>query len=154
MDRSANSTHAAPVARGSARKTGASSKIGVPLKAAVLVGTGGIFTGESFKLEPLHPTVVGRSRDADISVKRTDKYRQMSEDERFNDEATQTISAKHFQITLFSLRSIEVRNLSVNGTYLDGRPLDKPVVIEDLSRRAHEIAFGVNARMKLELRAL
>ena len=66
-----------------------------------------------------------------------------SEDERFKDEATQTISAKHFQITLYNLGSIELQNLSVNGTLLDGKPVEKAVLIEDLARRAHEISFGM-----------
>ena len=116
-----------------------------------LIGIGGPFKGEVFYLDYLRPLVVGRSRQADISVKRTPHYRAQNEHDRESDADTKTISAKHFQITFFNLKSIELKNLSVNGTLLDGLPVKDAALIQDISNQPHEIQFGAHARFKLAL---
>ena len=116
-----------------------------------LVGTSGHFIGESFPLKYGIPVTVGRSRKADISLKRTAKYRAQSAAERELDEMAQTVSSQHFQITLHNLRSIELKNLSPNGTRLDGQPVET-AVIQDILSKAHEIHFGLVEAMKLEMR--
>jgi hypothetical protein len=116
-----------------------------------LIGIGGPFNGEKYPLEHLKPVIVGRSRSADISVKRTQVYRFQSVDERDKDERAQTISARHFQITFFNLQSIEIKNLSVNGTRLDSKPIQETAIVSDIARKAHEIAFGADAKFRLEM---
>jgi len=116
-----------------------------------LVGTRGHFKGEFFPLQYGKTIVVGRSRESDFSLKRTEKYRGQSPDERDKDESAQTISAKHFQITMFNLRSIEIKNLSPNGTHLDGQ-LVETVLLEDVSTRTHSITFGSEEILSLEMR--
>lgn len=116
-----------------------------------LIGIGGPFKGEVFHLDHLRPLVVGRSRQADISVKRTAHYRAQNEQEREGDGDTKTISAKHFQITFFNLKSIEIKNLSVNGTLLDGQPVKEAALILDIATQPHEIQIGAQTRFKLAL---
>jgi len=116
-----------------------------------LVGIAGHFKGEIFPLQYGKTLTVGRSRTADFSLKRTEKYRGQTEEEREKDEDAQTVSSKHFQITMFNVRSIEIKNLSPNGTIVDGQPVES-VVVEDISTRSHKIKFGATGAFSLEMR--
>ena len=116
-----------------------------------LIGISGHFNGECYPLQYGKTLTVGRSRAADFSLRRTPHYRTLQPDARETDEEAQTVSGKHFQITLHNLRSIEVKNLSPNGTYLDGKPVDS-AVLNDLANTVHEIRFGLNEGFKLEMR--
>jgi hypothetical protein len=116
-----------------------------------LVGITGHFKGEIFPLQYGKALSVGRSRKADISLKRTETYRSQTEEEREKDEDAQTVSSKHFQITMFNLRSIEIKNLSPNGTLVDGKPVET-LVIEDVATQSHKIKFGTSGAFSLEMR--
>lgn len=118
-----------------------------------LVGIAGHFAGEVFPLRYGRTLTVGRSRSADFSIKRTEKYRSQAAEEREADESAQTISAKHFQITLHNQRCIEVKNLSPNGIRVDGQSVEQ-VVLNDLTTHTHDIRFGLEEIVRLELRAL
>lgn len=115
-----------------------------------LVGTAGHFAGEVFPLRYGRTLTVGRSRTADFSLKRTERYRTQTQEQRDNDESAQTVSAKHFQITMYNLRSVEIRNLSPNGITVDGAPVDQ-IVLNDLATQAHEIRFGLEEAVRLEM---
>ena len=117
-----------------------------------LIGISGAFKGEICLLEQFRPYVVGRSRDADISVRRTDIFRRQTDAEREKDAAAKTISGRHFQIVFFNLNSIEIKNFSPNGTRVDGNPVDGSLVISDIASKTHEISCGQDARFRLELR--
>jgi hypothetical protein len=117
-----------------------------------LVGISGHFIGEVFPLEYGKALTVGRSRTADFSLRRTVRYRQQEQKERDKDDGAKTISSKHFQITMYNLRSIEIKNLSPNGTNLDGKPVET-ALINDIASKAHEISFGTDEVFRLEMRA-
>ena len=116
-----------------------------------LVGIAGHFKGEIFPLQYGKTLSVGRSRKADFSLKRTEKYRAQTEEEREKDEDAQTVSSRHFQITMFNTKSIEIKNLSPNGTMVDGKAVET-IVIEDISSQSHKIKFGTNQALSLEMR--
>ncbi|HYG74284.1 MAG TPA: FHA domain-containing protein [Planctomycetota bacterium] len=116
-----------------------------------LVGVRGHFKGEFFALQYGKAITVGRSREADFSLKRTEKYRSQTVEEREKDDSAQTVSAKHFEITMYNLRSIEIKNLSPNGTSVDGKPI-QTLLLEDVSQRAHSITFGSEEGLSLEMR--
>ena len=115
-----------------------------------LVGIGGHVKGERFPLEYGAKVVVGRSREADISLRRMVSLRRMTEEQRERDESLRTVSGKHFMITMYNTRSIELVNLSPNGTRLDGRNVETEV-IDDIHERAHVIRFGTDEVLSLEL---
>ena len=69
----------------------------------------------------------------------------------FGDHDLRTVSGKHFEITPFSEDSIEIVNLSPNGTYVDGKRVDK-VVIDDIADETHDIKLGAKEVLRLELR--
>jgi len=116
-----------------------------------LVGISGHFKDEIFRLQYGTTSVVGRSRDADFSLKRTKIYRAQSTEQRDADESAQTVSAKHFEVTMFNLRSIEVKNLSPNGIVVDGRSA-QVAAFDDVNTRTHEIRFGTEEVLRLEMR--
>jgi len=116
-----------------------------------LIGVGGHFKGEQYTLRYGRTITIGRSRDADFSLKRTEAYRTLTPEEHDQDEAAQTVSAKHLQVTMYNLRSIEIKNLSPNGTQVDGRPVES-LVINDIATTAHVINFGVQEVLRLEMR--
>ncbi len=119
-----------------------------------LVGIDGAFRGETYPLEHFKTYIVGRSRNADISLRRTQHYRNQSDEQRDADKAAKTVSARHFQITYLNSKSIEIKNLSVNGTRLDGTPIGGAAVIDDIATKSHIVSFGADEKFKLELRAV
>lgn len=116
-----------------------------------LVGIAGHFKGEVFPLQYGKTISVGRSRKADFSLKRTEKYRSQSEEEREKDEYAQTVSAMHFEVIMYNTKSIEIRNLSPNGTIVDGQSVET-LMIEDINKQSHKIKFGANQAISLEMR--
>ena len=80
-------------------------------KIPTLIGVAGHFAGETFALEYGKTVTVGRSRAADFSLRRTQKYRVQDDVQREKDESAKTVSGKHFEITMYNLGSIEIRNL-------------------------------------------
>ena len=116
-----------------------------------LIGVGGHFAGEAYALEYGRTLIVGRSRKADFSLKRTEVFRNQTPEARDGDDSAHTVSARHFQITMFNLRSIEIKNLSVNGTQLDGKWVESAIV-NDISQKPHEIRFGLDEVLRLEMK--
>jgi hypothetical protein len=120
-------------------------------KIPTLIGVSGHVEGEQFKLEFGKTLVVGRSRGADFSLRRIERIAAMSDEDRENDQDLRTVSGKHFEITLYSVDSIEIVNLSPNGTYVDGTLVDK-IMIADIAEKPHEIRIGAKEDFRLELK--
>ena len=114
-----------------------------------LIGVTGHVAGEELALEYGKKVVVGRSRSADWSLVRLKAWTGKSEAEREADDAFRTVSGKHFEITMFNLGSIELVNLSPNGTWLDGEPVTR-TTITDVAAKAHQIRFGADELLRLE----
>ncbi|HTL51351.1 MAG TPA: FHA domain-containing protein, partial [Planctomycetota bacterium] len=72
-------------------------------------------------------------------------------DQRDKDVALKTVSSQHFKITMFNLGSIEIVNMSENGTSVDGQVVQR-VIITDVSAKPHEIRFGAKEAFRLEVR--
>jgi hypothetical protein len=114
-----------------------------------LVGLSGHVAGEELILEYGKKVVIGRSRSADWSLVRMKAWTAKSETEREADDAFRTVSGKHFEITMVNLGSIEIVNLSPNGTMLDGKPASR-TTITDVASTPHEIRFGADEILRLE----
>ena len=120
-------------------------------KVPSLVGASGHFKDEVFPLEYGKTISVGRSRGADFSLRRTRTYRAQSEPERDQDVSARTVSSKHFEVTVYNLTSIEIKNLSRNGIQVDGEKVDV-IILNDVPKKVHEIRFGADEILKLEMR--
>ena len=114
-----------------------------------LVGASGHVEGEEMKLEYGKTIVVGRSRSADFSLRRMAKVKALTDEEREADKDLRTVSGRHCEITMYNLGSIEIVNLSPNGTYVDERLVDK-IILDDVAKKAHDIRIGTGEVFRLE----
>ena len=119
-------------------------------KIPTLVGISGYSQGERFPLQYGKTLVIGRSRSADFSLRRLKKYLSLPIAEREKDEMFRTVSGRHFEITMYNLGAIEVKNLSGNGTLVEGEPIDM-IVIEDIDERTYKIEIGLKEKFSLEM---
>ncbi len=77
----------------------------------------------------------------------------MPEEKRKADRDFKTVSRKHVRITYREPGKIEIEDLSSNGTFLDGRRIER-VEITDLRERPHELLLGTREKFLLEWKTL
>jgi pSer/pThr/pTyr-binding forkhead associated (FHA) protein len=95
---------------------------GANAAAAITVrGHGGLLAGVDLSLTPGQTLVVGRSRSCDVSLRRTDRFlaRRDAEDLLASREFNR-ISRIHCEIEFRKDGQLQVRDLSRNGTLVDG----------------------------------
>ncbi len=108
----------------------------------LLKGTNGFLRGEEVVLDVGQSVVIGRSRSAEISLKRAKRFvarkdrAQLAKTERFL-----SVSRRHVRIHFLHPDLVEVEDLSKNGTLVDGRRIDR-IGLTDLRERAHQIRLG------------
>ena len=117
----------------------------------VLVGISGVVQGESFALDYGKSLVIGRSRSCDISIRNCKRWQDTESAGEPPPESSKTVSRKHFKLSYYNASSIEIEDLSSNGTFVDGKRIDR-VVIADLKTRPHEIKMGAGETFQLEWR--
>jgi hypothetical protein len=52
---------------------------------------------------------------------------------------------------MYNLGSIEIKNTSPNGTWVDGKRIEG-LILNDVAKKAHEVRFGADEVLKLEMR--
>ncbi len=115
----------------------------------LLRGIGGLVEGETFGVEYGETVIIGRSSSCDISLKKCEKYLLLPAEERDSEKHFQTVSRKHVRISFYNSTSIEVEDLSSNGTYLDGEQIQR-VTISDIKDRTHELLLGTKEKFVIE----
>ena len=115
----------------------------------ILVGVEGFVVGEEFQLEHGKSLIVGRSRSCDVSLRHCAKWLQLDPDERDLEQDFKTVSRKHMRVTYYNVNSIEIEDLSSNGTFVDGKRIDR-ILISDIKEKQHEILLGTQERFRLE----
>ena len=113
----------------------------------VLVGISGIVRGENFPLEEGKATVIGRSRSCDISLRDCKRWVEAEDAGELIEETSKTVSRKHLKISIHDPTSIELEDLSSNGTFVDGKRIDR-LVITDAKETPHEIQLGILKRLR------
>lgn len=97
---------------------------------ARLRGRGGLIDGVELELRAGVPLVVGRSRSCDLSFRRAPGFVQRTDRERFlRSQEFNRISRVHCELTLLGDGRVEVRDLSHNGTWVDGDRVRGSVVV-------------------------
>lgn len=114
----------------------------------VLIGVAGLIEGEEYPLQYGQAVVIGRSRSCEISLRKCQKYKELDAEERQGEKEFKTVSRKHVRITFYNANSIEIEDLSSNGTFVDGQRVDR-VLISDIKERDHEVQLGTQERFKL-----
>lgn len=120
-------------------------------KGLVLVGVHGVVQGETFPLEQGKAVVIGRSRSCDISLRNCKRWLQAEEFGEEIEEASRTVSRKHLKVSFRAPGAVELEDLSSNGTFLDGKRIDRHV-ITDVVNTQHEIQLGGGDAFRLEWR--
>jgi len=119
---------------------------------AVLVGVEGFIRGEEYPLWRGATVVIGRSRSCDISLRRCRSWLALDPAKRDEEKDFKTVSRKHVRLSYIGEDSIEIEDLSSNGTFLDGHRVTR-AVIHNLRERSHELVLGSREKLRLEWRA-
>ncbi len=117
----------------------------------VLIGIRGVVEGEIFPLEEGKSIVIGRSRDCDISMRKCKRWEETEAAGAEFGEGSRTVSRRHLKITFHGPDRIELEDLSSNGTFVDGKRIDR-LVLTDVRNAAHEIMLGAGEAFRLEWR--
>lgn len=119
----------------------------------VVKGIKGYLQGEEVVMKVGDTLTVGRSRSADLSVRKA--RRLLARDDIGEVIATDgflSVSRRHVRIHYMHPGLIEIKNLSRNGTFVDGRKVDC-VALTDLKARNHVVSLGAVERLQLEMPA-
>lgn len=109
-----------------------------------IVGLGDVAEGQNVSLSLGESIVVGRSRHCAWSLRRTPRYLKApaeGRDELQQDHAYSSVSRKHARLSYVAPDMLEVKNLSGNGTLVDGRLVDK-LILTDCRQVSHNIQLG------------
>lgn len=115
----------------------------------LLRGTKGIMQGEKFRLDCGKICIVGRSREADFSLRRSMNYLILTQEERQKEEHFNTVSRKHCSIAYHSNNSLEIEDFSRHGTFVDGKRIHR-VILSDFQRKTYEITVGTQETFLME----
>jgi pSer/pThr/pTyr-binding forkhead associated (FHA) protein len=125
-----------------------SSSNGVVL---VVRGLSGFLIGEETRVAVGESLVIGRSRRAGFSTRRSKKLKARPDWEKVIGTASfLTVSRRHTRIDHVSPGVVEITDLSSNGTYLDGKQIAKETV-SDLAQKTHLLGVGAQERFELSL---
>lgn len=114
-------------------------------------GLKGFLAGEERLLSVGEELVVGRSRQAGLSVRLSPRFLEREDRPEIQRSTSfQSVSREHARIRYLHRDLVEVQDLSHNGTFLDGRRVDC-VAVTDLRERSHVISLGAAERLLLEL---
>ena len=118
-----------------------------PAECLVLEGKKGVTEGERFCIDYGQTTTVGRSRVCGICLARLKKYKALSQEKKKNPEIL-SISRKHLQLSFFNAQCIELKDMSSNGTFLNGKRIKKEI-ISDIKKRPYDVRLGKRETLTL-----
>jgi pSer/pThr/pTyr-binding forkhead associated (FHA) protein len=117
-----------------------------------LKGMRGFLEGEECMLQRGDEVVVGRSRGADLSIRRSTKFlERLDRHELAQSEAYRTVSRHHARIAFYRPDHIVIEDLSSNGTFVDGERVKGKFNLTDLAARARVLALGAVERIQIDL---
>lgn len=109
---------------------------GVPAAAGggrrvLLEGRGGLLDGVRMGLRAGVPLAVGRSRSCDLSFRKAPGFVQRDDKQRLlRSPEFNRLSRIHCEVTLLDDGKVEVRDLSHNGTWVEGDRVNGAVVVD------------------------
>ncbi len=116
-----------------------------------LVGVDGLLAGEVVRIELGRSIVVGRSRKCDVSTRRSRTFLRASEEEQRAILASRSflrVSRRHARITFLDEERVEIWDLSRNGTFVDGKRVDRRLIVVADGRDV-EISLAGSERLLL-----
>jgi pSer/pThr/pTyr-binding forkhead associated (FHA) protein len=106
----------------------------------ILKGIQGVSSGEVFHINYGEVVNIGRGRKCEISYRNFKKYPHRLPKE----QDLLAVSRKHLRISFYNSHSVELKDLSANGTYVNGKPIIKRIFITDIAstKTPYEIRLG------------
>jgi len=117
----------------------------------MLIGVKGVVSGERFPLLANQEVLVGRSRSCEICLGKCRRWLQLNTAQQEADDEFNSVSRKHLRVIFRPPDTVELEDLSANGTFLDGQRLQR-TRITDLKQRAREVRLGTRESFRLEWR--
>lgn len=94
-------------------------------------GRGGLLDGVRMPLRPRVPLVVGRSRSCDLSFRKAPGFvRRVDRERLLRSREFNRLSRVHCELTLQTDGRVEIRDLSHNGTWVEGDRVRGAVVVD------------------------
>lgn len=114
-------------------------------------GIDGLLEGEERWLAVGEAIVIGRSRHVDFSTRRA-RCLEGREDaaDVLKSNAFNAVSRRHVRIHYLHPNLVEIKDLSTNGTFLDGKRVDC-VAVQDLATETHILALGKQEKLHLQI---
>ena len=117
-----------------------------------ITGIRGFLEGEQRLLEVGDELTIGRSRDADLSVRKAPRFlARRDREELLRSERMRSISRRHVLIRYHTPDRVEIQDLSSNGTFIDRDRILDSIDLTDLEETSHVIAVGSAERLSLDL---
>jgi hypothetical protein len=91
----------------------------------VIRGLGGYLEGEVLRLRYGQAVRIGRSRHCGFSLKGSRRFRNGDRKKCLEDPDFLRVSREHLEIAYPHAGMVEVRNLGRNGTFVDGKRIEK-----------------------------
>lgn len=99
--------------------------------ALTLAGTDGLLRDDVYRLHLGQSLLIGRSRKCDVSTRRSRTFLSSDESEQrriLADEEFLKVSRRHVRITYLARNQVEIWDLSKNGTWVNGKRVDRLLV--------------------------
>jgi len=97
----------------------------------VLEGRGGLLDGVRMPLRERAPLVIGRSRSCDLSFRKAPGFvRRVDRERLLRSREFNRLSRIHCELTLQKDGRVEIRDLSHNGTWVEGDRVHGSVVVD------------------------
>ena len=119
-----------------------------------LIGIQGFVESEEFSIKTGQKIVIGRSRSCDISLRDVVKYLEIDPTGEQVDEHFRTVSRKHLSIQYISPGELVLEDLSSNGSFLDGKRMQKKVILKDIAEQDHIATLGSKETFKITWKQL
>jgi len=114
-------------------------------------GVKGFLEGEMRTLRVGEAIVIGRSRFVDLSTRKAGRLKEREDRlEIIRSNSFLSVSRRHVRIHFLHPELVEVKDISSNGTFVDGHRVDC-VALTDLHERTHCVALGTQERFELEI---
>ena len=115
----------------------------------VIKGIYGAIQSLTFYIKEGQTVILGRSRSCDICLQSNSTTQSGIDDDHTN-KHLQTVSRRHLKIAFHTETSLELEDLSANGTLLDGEKITGKVVIDDITTESHTLLLGTREKILLQ----
>jgi pSer/pThr/pTyr-binding forkhead associated (FHA) protein len=116
-----------------------------------LAGTEGMLRNDQMVIRLGETITVGRSRSCDFSMRRSKRFLTAPEDEQkriLEDRLFNKVSRQHARISFLAKGQVEIRDLSRNGTFVDGTRVDR-MQLKGMDGLGVEIRLAESERLRL-----